>query len=367
MAKYRIGIIGHTGRGNYGHGLDLPWQHLDACEVVAVSDPHEGGRQAAIRRTGAARGYADYQQMLKQERPDIAVICPRWIDQHRDMVLACADYGCHMYLEKPFCQDLEQADEIVRACEMRHLKLAIAHTNRYSPVVRTVRRLLRDGEIGDVLEIRARGKEDARRGGGEDLWVLGTHMLDLACALAGEPESCFATVRQDGVPVERKHVGNGNEGIGPLAGDHVQSLFRFKSGVTGYFASKRGAGGGAGRFGMQIFGSRGIIELQSGYLKPAALLRDPAWSPGRTGSEWSVITSAGVDQPETETDGGHGGANLVAARDLLSSIEGDRQPVSSVYDARTATELIIATFESHRTGGPVSLPLKNRRHPLTLL
>lgn len=367
MAKYRVGIIGHTGRGNYGHGLDLPWQHRDDCDVVAVADPHAGGREAAVKRTGAAKGYSDYREMLQKERLNIAVICPRWIDQHRDMAIACAEHGCHIYMEKPFCPTLGQADEIVQACEMRHLKFAIAHTNRYSPVLRVVKRLIRDGEIGDVLEVRARGKEDSRRGGGEDLWVLGTHMLDLTRSLVRDAESCFATVRQDGEPVQKKHVGNGNEGIGPLAGDHIQATYRFKSGVTGYFASKRGAGGSPGRFGLQIFGSRGVIEMQSGYLKPAYILKDPSWSPGRSGADWQFVTSAGVGKPETQAVGGHGGANVAAADDLIASIEGDRQPISSVYDARAATELIVATFESHRLGTAVDLPLKNRRNPLTML
>ena len=36
--KYRVGVIGHTGRGNYGHGLDTVWGHLPGCELVAVAD-----------------------------------------------------------------------------------------------------------------------------------------------------------------------------------------------------------------------------------------------------------------------------------------------------------------------------------------
>ncbi len=53
--------------------------------------------------------------------------------------------------------------------------------------------------------------------------------------------------------------------------------------------------------------------------------------------------------------------------DLIDAIEKDRQPVSSVYDARAATEMIVSVFESHRQGGPVSVPLENRKNPLTLL
>ena len=365
--KYRVGIIGHTGKGNYGHGLDVVWEAVPQVEVIAVADRHDGGRAAVAKKTGAKSAYADYRKMLEKEKLDIVAVAPRWIDQHRDMLLAALEKGCHVYMEKPFCRTLQEADEIVRACEMRHLKLQIAHTNRFTPIRGVVSKLIEQGEIGDVLEIRARGKEDARRGGGEDLWVLGTHMLDLMRALAGDVTSCYATVTVKGRPVTKQDVYDGNEGIGPLAGDSLDALYRFKSGVNGFFASHRAAGGSPSRFGLQIFGTRGVIEMTSGYLKPAYLLKDAAWSPGRSGGKWQPVTTAGIGKPETNKEATLHRGNLAAVNDLIDAIEKDRQPISSVYDARAATEMIVAVFESHRQQGPVSFPLKNRKNPLTML
>jgi predicted dehydrogenase len=64
----------------------------------------------------------------------------------------------------------------VRACETHHVKLAIAHQTRYSPRLARVRELIAAGRLGDLLELRGRGKEDSR-GGGQDLMVLGTHII----------------------------------------------------------------------------------------------------------------------------------------------------------------------------------------------
>ena len=114
-----------------------------------------------------------------------------------------------------------------------------------------------------------------------------------------------------------------------------------------------------------MFGSKGVIDFQSGYGKTAWLLRDAAWSPGRSGSKWEPISSLGVGKPEPK-GAGHG-SNHVAVVDLIDAIEKDRQPISSVYDARAATEMIVSVFESHRQGRPVAVPLENRRNPLTLL
>jgi len=363
--KYRVAIIGRTNKGNYGHGLDYVWKDVDRADVVAVADDHKGGLAAAVERTGAKKPYDDYRKMLATEKPDIVAVCPRWIDKHHEIVLACAEQGCHVYMEKPFCRTMEETDDLVTNFEMRHLKLAIAHGNRYTPQLEIAKKLIEAGEIGEVLEYRARGKEDSRRGGGEDLWVLGTHMLDLMRAFAGDVSSCFATVFEKGAPVSKKHVYDGNEGIGPLAGDAIDAMYQFENGKVGYWSSHRGAAGSPTRFGLKIFGSRGVIEFQSGYLRTAFLLKDPSWSPGRSGAKWLPISSNGVGKPETKTAPHL--ANLSAANDLIDAIEKDRQPISNIYHARAATEMVVAIFESHRQRGSVKLPLENRKNPLTML
>lgn len=365
--RYRVGIIGSTGKGNYGHGVDLAFTKLANVDIVAVADPDEAGRATAQKRTGAAASYGDYQQMLAREKPDIVAICPRWIDRHHEMLMAAAEHHCHVYMEKPFCRTLAECDDVVQAMQMRHLKLGIAHISQYSPVLTAVLSLIRTGEIGEVLEIRGRGKED-RRGGGEDLWVLGSHVFGLMRSIGGgQPVSCFATATSKGHPVEKADVVTGAEGIGLLAGDQLSARYLFANGVSGYFASKRNAGGRPSRFGVQIFGSKGIIEMQSGFLTPAHILRDSSWSPGRTGTQWETISSAGIGKPEPRTDGSYEGGHIAAIKDLIHCIETEEETKCSVEDCRGIVEMIAAVFESHRVGEPVDLPLQTRENPLSLL
>jgi len=79
------------------------------------------------------------------------------------------------------------------------------------------------------------------------------------------------------------------------------------------------------------------------------------------------VSAAGVGQPEPLSDGGLYAGNVLAVNDLIAAVEGDGQPQGSVYEARTATEMIVAVFESHRQGGPVAFPLENRQNPLAML
>lgn len=365
--QYRVGIIGHTGRGNYGHAIDTVWGHVERARVIAVADPHEMGRAAARERVKAERTYADYREMLAAEKLDIVAVAPRWLNEHHDMVVAAAEAGCHIFMEKPFCRDLTEADEMVRACEMRHVKLAIAHQTRWTPTLDVAVKEIKNGIIGEILELRGRGKEDAR-GGGEDLWVLGSHIMDLMRVFAGDPTTCTAVVYENGEPITAKNVKEGNEGIGPLAGDHVQATYTFPNGVTGFFASKRRKGGDPSRFGLQVFGTEGVLEFLTGHIGRCHVLRDPSWSPGRSGRNWENISSNGVGELETLPNTGLEGGDLLAVNDLIDCIENpDRQPRCSMYDARWTVEMIAGVFDSHRLGEAVQLPLKNRKNPLTML
>lgn len=363
--KTRVAVIGRTGKGDYGHDIDRVWLGVPGVEVVAVADEDAAGREAAARRLGVKATYADFRAMLEKEKPDIVSVAPRWLDQHCEMVEACAGAGAHILTEKPLCRDLLEADRMVAACRKAGVKLAIAHQTRHSPRLKVVQGLIESGEIGQVLELRGRGKEDARRGGGEDLWVLGTHVLDLMRLLAGEPRWCFASVTQGGRPIVAADVVDGNEGLGPLAGDRVEALWGLDSGVTAHFSSRRGAQADPSRFGLSIFGTKGIIEITSpGYLPAVKLLRDPSWSPGRTGKEWLDVSSAGVGRPEPLEDGGLLAGNTLVARDLLAAIAEGREPLGGLRDGVAATEMIIACFASQVAGGPVRLPLERRDHPL---
>src|SRR5438552_13804697 len=149
--KYRVAVIGRTGKGNYGHGLDVVWKALDNVEIVAVADEDDKGREAAVKRLGAAKGYADYKEMLDKEKPQIVSVADRYPELHRDMVVACAKAGASVFLEKPMARTLAEADEMVTACEMHHVKLAIAHQTHYSPRVQRIKEMLKDGRFGDLI------------------------------------------------------------------------------------------------------------------------------------------------------------------------------------------------------------------------
>ncbi len=368
---WTVGVIGDTDRGGYGHGLDTVWLGLPETKIVAVADPVEAGRAKAAERLKLAPGaaFADYREMLAKAQPEIVAVCPRHIDQHRDMILAAVEAGARgLYVEKPFCRDLAEADAIVAACETHGAKLALAHRNRYHPALPVVAKLVEEGAIGRWLEIRVRGKEDAR-GGALDLWVLGSHLLNLCHYLAGAPLACSAVVLQGGRPVAATDVRDGAEGVGPLAGDEIHARFETGKGIPVFFDSVANAGVRESGFGLQLVGTEGVIDLRAD-TEPFAHLREGSpFRPVSNPQAWIPVTSAGIGQAEPVADirqlvGGHHGP----VRDLLAAVIEDRPPLCSDEDGRTVLEMTLGVFASMRRGGArVELPLKDRTNPLALL
>lgn len=363
MKRYRAGAIGRTGRGGYGHGLEMGCLGLPQVELVAIADEDAEGRRAAGERTGAQALYADYREMLEREDLDLVCVCPRWLDCHREMILACAEAGAHIFCEKPLARTLAEADEILAACEEHGVRLAIAHVRRMDPAILKARQKVQEGAIGTLQCLRGRGKEDAR-GGGEDLMVLGTHVLDLMRFFAGDPAWAVAHVRANGHELTPADIVEGAEGIGPLAGDCIFAYYAFGNEVCGTFETRR-AQPPAPRFGLDLWGSEGVLAVRSSgvYFSPR-----PVLCPMEE-MAWEELTPP----PETKPDGSPFSAEEQRYRpmqrmieDLLAAIEEEREPISSGYDGRAALEMILAVYESQRTGARVLFPMENREHPLHL-
>lgn len=367
--KLRVAVIGHTGRGNYGHGLDTVWLSVPETKIVAVADPNAAGLAAAKKRLQTEHGFEDYRAMLKAVEPNIVAVCPRHPDQHRDMIVASIEAEAKgIYVEKPFCRTPAEADDIIAAAEKHKAKVAIAHRNRYHPTLQAIDKLIADGGIGKVLEIRGRGKGD-RRGGGEDLWVLGSHTLNLINYFGGKPLSCSAVMKQEGHRVIKADVKDGNEALGPLAGNEIHARYEMERGMVAYFDSIANDQTGNHGFGLQIIGSKGIIAIKCDRHPLAHLVPGNPFEPTDKPRPWIPISSAGSGKPEPRDDldemvSHHGSP----ARDLIASIGSDRQPLCSAYEGATVIEMICSVFESHRQGSKViAFPLKERGNALAAI
>lgn len=367
--KWRVGVIGHTGQGNYGHGLDIMWLKMPETQIVGVADADAAGLAAARKKLNDAPGFADYRAMLRELKPDLVAIGPRHVHEHRDMLLAAIESGARgIYIEKPFVRTLAEADEVIAAAQRSGTRIAVAHRNRHHPALEETKRIVEAGAIGRLLEIRCRGKEDTR-GGALDLWVLGSHVLNMAFVFTGAPRACSGALLQDGRLCTKADVRDGDEGLGLLAGNEVHARIDTESGVPIFFDSIAKAGDKSAGFGLQLIGSEGFINIRADGEPLAWLVSGSPFMPGKEPRPWKVISSAGPGVPEEipnlrELASSH----VLVGRDLIDAIEAQRPPLCSAEDGRIIVEAISGIFESHVQGGRrIALPLTQRDNPLARL
>ena len=354
--KYKACIIGDGKEGRYGHSMHLAFASRGDVEVVGLADPDEESRAAHAAEAGAQRAYAEYREMLEKERPDLVAVGPRSTPNHEAYVLACAEVGAHGFIEKPLCASLDEAGRMAAAIEAKDLKWAIGFNMRVTPTIEHVRKLVcGEGLIGRVLELRGRGKEDARAGG-EDLIVLGTHVFDLMIHLFGMPAWCEAEILSDGKPAVPGDVREATESLGPIVGDCVNARYGFPNAIAGYFASVKTPDGNGGRFGLDLYGTRGIVSTRCSAVPKAVWLENASWNDGG----WKPLPGA----PDFAIRDQARERHKLIADDLIAAIEEDRQPAASLKDGRNALEMIQAVNESHAAGRRVEIPLKERSHPL---
>lgn len=365
MDAVRVAVVGRTGRGDYGHAIDRLFADLPGVRLVAVADESPEGLAAAVARNGldATRpgvAFSDWRRMLEDVKPDVLGICMRHVDCHAEMALAAAAAGVRgIFMEKPFVRTVAEADAVVEACRKSGTKLALALVNRHCPTFPAVREMIESGRIGRVLEYRARGKED-HRGGGEDLAVLGIHVLDLMTSLAGEPLWCQASVTVQGRPITAADAVDGPEGLGRIAGDAIQATFGLADGTTGFFASVRDAGQKQPNFGLTIVGTQGIIHIRPDHLPQASFRAAPPWRVDRE-VPWKPIGPQGLEAaPAIAVDRSaeRSGWGKLAVLDLLDAMREDREPETGMFTGRLITEMNAAIYAAALTGSRISWPLE---------
>ena len=330
-APYRAAVIGRTGRGDYGHGLDVAV--LDQPKLQrrrrgrrGPQGPGRGGEAARGRRTPTptiARCWSARSRSSSWS-------APRWLDGHREMILACAERGVlGVFCEKPLAPDLASCDAIVAACERSHVKLAMAFQTRYSPRYERVKAADRRG--GDRRGARApgpgQGGPPRRRRGPDGPGRPHPGSLPRPAGRAGlvlRPRDRAGPAGRAG-PGPRGRRGDRAAGRRPGRRD-VRLPGQPRPSPTSPRSRPKEPGR---RFGLTICGSKGCIGWA-----PAGCPRPSSWptppGPPPASKPWTPITGAGEGRPGPSAANDLVAGNRAIVADLIHAVETDTQPRTDV-------------------------------------
>jgi predicted dehydrogenase len=369
-----VGIVGFGWMGQvHAKALTRVLQHyrdLDATpRLVAVADPADDGRLDYARDVfGIAWTTPDWKELVT--RDDIDLVCvagPNFT--HRDVAVAAAKAGKHLWIEKPAGRNLTETLQIADAIGAAGVVSAVGFNYRNAPAVELARDLVRSGRIGDVRHVRVQMLGDySAHPDGALTWrfvrdlagsgVLGdlaSHGFDLARYVVG-PIAAMIAEASTFIPRRPQAIGTSSHfsrgGDGPLLPveneDYVISMLRFASGARGVLEASRASVGEQNSYGFEVHGSTGSLAWDFRRMGELRLCLDQdykaaSWTIHRVGPSDG---EAGAFQPDTAIPLSFDDLKVIEAKRLLTSIVTGEPDGASIADMVAAARLVDAALRS---------------------
>jgi predicted dehydrogenase len=353
------------------HYPDLPVRAV----LHTAADPDPGGRAHAVDVLGYANAVSDYRDLLADPAIDAVSICaPNFL--HREIALAAAAAGKPFWIEKPMGRDASESRDIAQAAADAGLVTSVGFNYRHAPAIAEARRLVRDGALGTVTNVRVSFLADysadpsgaltwrfiEERAGSGVMGDLLSHGIDLAQFLIGRVRSVTAAteifIPERPLPTAgaASHFSRGEAG-GPVGSveneDYAAAIGRFDSGAVGVFESSRVAIGTRAEYVIDVYGTQGSLRWDFQRMNELRLADD------RAGYRTIMAPPGYGDfdrfQPGAGTSMGFDDLKTVEASLFLRSIAEGRQLAPSVADGWATAEVADAALESARTGAWVDV------------
>ncbi len=183
LRKINTAVIGV---GNMGRHHARVYSELKQATLVAVADVNENVGRKISEKFGC-RFYTNYEQMLDSEKVDAISICVP-TSLHKDVALACINRRIPILIEKPIAESIEAAKAIISAAKKSKVNICVGHIERFNPVVRALKHLLRTRKLGDITSIHTRraGPFPHQIFDADVILDLAVHDIDIVSYLLGK-------------------------------------------------------------------------------------------------------------------------------------------------------------------------------------
>tara|TARA_Y100000590_G_scaffold337881_1_gene384986 strand:+ start:5855 stop:6829 length:975 start_codon:yes stop_codon:yes gene_type:complete len=246
------------GLGWWGkHSIDSIKNKSDKIKITGACSRNTENHKDYITENGLHL-YKTYQDVLNDKSVD-AVILTTPHSMHAEQIIAAAEFNKHVFAEKPLTLTKDDALRCIDALSKKNLKLGIGFSRRFQPAYLDLIKMVKDGEIGQVLHIEGeqsgpsaykikdgmwRGKKEESPGGA--MAARGTHVMDAMISIAGEVDkiSCISERRVLDIDLD----------------DTTAMMMKFKSGVSGYLGTIYVT---ADIWRLHVYGSKGYLLMDT--------------------------------------------------------------------------------------------------------
>jgi predicted dehydrogenase len=335
------------GAGFMGSVLARVGHELPYARCVAAADVDKKRAQELVTSYGG-KAYQDYTEMLNQEHADCVIVAtPEAL--HREPVVAAAQHGRHVFVEKPLATTLDDADAMIEACADAGVKLMTGYILRFEVNYAMIQDAIQEGNIGRLLSIYARritpiGEARRLRGRVSPVTYIAVHDIDQMLWCHPKPvKSVYA----------RALRGRVWEEFGTY--DCAWLTIEFADGAlgiheVGWCLPEEWAGwqkptswGGFGDVRMNVIGTDGVLNLNFTPMDLYACDRD-GWKLPDT-RHWPTMNGKLV------------GAAKLEVEHFFECILADEEPLVTGEDGRRSLEVMLAAELSIAEDRVVPLPL----------
>ncbi len=345
--KLHLGIISFA-HGHINAYADVMQDFDDAKIVAAWDDDQERGESNCAKYGFAFE--ADLDKLLARDDID-AVFITSPTNQHAQHVVATAQAGKHILLQKPMALTLEDCDTIIQAVENTGIKFSMCYQMRADPINQKIKALLDEGAVGKVAIVRRRHAIPVLLNPAfaypsnwhiDPVQNMGMFMDDASHAadwfywMLGQPNSVIAEI--DNIVTD----------VAP--DDNGVAIYRFQHKEMGILLNSSTTL--AAEATTEIYGDQGTIIQNHGDVPSSNVPLPPGAVSlkvfrAATG-EWEYIEFPLVK---------HGERIRAVPRAVIDYLHDKRPPLATATEGRICIDMVLGAYQSAQTGQRISLPL----------
>ncbi|MFD6023757.1 Gfo/Idh/MocA family protein [Streptomyces griseoluteus] len=348
-------------------------------ELVTVAEEVPGLAQEAAAQYGFATATRDWREVAADPRVRaVSVTAPNFL--HREIGVAMAETGKHLWIEKPVGLSGADARAVAEAVAAAGVQATVGFNYRNAPAVESARELIAAGGLGRITHARVRLLSDyaahpdgaltwryeRSRGGSGVLGDLASHGADLAYFLLGDIASLAADTavfvpersRPTGATAGHTLAAGGERG--PVENeDYVSCLLRFASGARGVLEACRVSVGEQNNYGFEVHGTEGAVSWDFRRMNELRVSRGGSYQdqPVSTVYVGPGDGEFAAFQPGAANAMGYDDLKVVEAYRFLRSVAEGRPYGATLADAVRAAGVLDAMAVSAGSRGWVDLPV----------
>lgn len=336
MKEVKFAIIG-CGRISHKHIEALINNNKEAvlvsvCDIIENKAIELKKQYEDVLKESDVKVYTDYIKMLENEEIDVVAISTE-SGYHAKHAMDCLNKDKHVLIEKPMALSVEDADRIIALGKEKNKKVCISHQNRFNPPIQKLRRAMEEGRFGKIINGTARILWTRDDNYYKQAPWRGTKALDGGTLMNQCIHNIDLLQWMMGSEVERIHAERDTYLRNIEMEDFGAILIRFKNGSIGMVEGSACVYPKNLEETLSIFGEKGTVVIGG-----LAVNEIKTW-------QFEDERDYDKEDESSEVDSVYGKGHTPLYKDLIDSINNNREPLVSGEEGKKAMEIILKAYD----------------------